>query len=52
MSTATGYFGGKTGAETEVPRKTMVKEMKAKSDYRETGKKAKGELAVKIDIAI
>jgi hypothetical protein len=53
MSTATGYFGGKGGAETEVPRKPLVKELISKSKYHATNApRKKGIMAVEVDVPI
>lgn len=53
LSTAPGYFGGKGGAETEVPRKTLVKELKASSTlYSTNAPRAAGELAVRVDVPL
>ncbi len=53
LSTAPGYFGGKGGAETEVPRRTLVKELKAKSTLYSTNAPRKaGEIAVRVDVPV
>jgi hypothetical protein len=36
LSTLPGKHGGKHGAKTEVPRRTLVTELKAKSELRTT----------------
>lgn len=53
LSTAEGYYGGKKRADTEVPRKPLVKALKADSDFHATNERRAGkDIFVKIDIPI
>ena len=52
LSTAAGYFGGKNGRDSEVPRKPLVKALKAESHFFGTNEPRDKALSVKIEIQL